>query len=264
MKRTLFFPDLHLGSHDQAALRVALKIALREQPDEICILGDWIDGHDFNAHGFTDRRDKLQAGYMEEVGMCRAILDFLEEIPSVQRIIYVEGNHEFRVERFITNQGNKFLEAQGSAFLPKTLLKKDRAKRFSWVDYKTPGKAPFIEVAPGVIACHGLSTAKHAAHAHLVRVPGFSVVHGHTHRAQTFYSRCPVSDRTLYGHSPGTLAQLQPLWLSGASNWTQGVSILTQRGQRSALQHVPIDRGMAYFADEWVKAGNETMIEGVA
>ena len=264
MKTSLLLPDLHLGSHDDRALRVALRIAEITEPDEVVILGDWIDGHDFNSHGSSDRREAKQAGYMSEIDMCNEILDWLQALPSVKRVVYVEGNHEFRVERFLTNQGNKFIRKQGDAFLPRELLSKGR-KDFVWVDYNQPGKAPFIELAPGVVACHGLSTAKHAAATHLTKVPGYSVIHGHTHRAQTHYTRCPVTNRLLFGHSPGTLAQLQPLWLTGASNWTQGVSILAQRGQLSSLTHFQIEDGKALIGRELINAGPKgSMIKGIA
>ena len=266
MRTSLLLPDLHLGSHDDKALRIALKICAVVKPQEIVILGDWLDAHAFNSHGSSDRREAMQAGYLEEVEWCRELLDYLESFHSVERIVYIEGNHEFRFERWVVNDGGTFGREIADTLSPKALLSVGREKRFTWVPYKTPGKAPLIHLAPGIVACHGLSTAKHAAAVHLTKVPGYSVVHGHTHRQQTHVSRCPVTNRQLVGHSPGTLAQLQPLWLAGATAWSLGVTLLRVRGQRWALQPISIEEGTAFLPDgSYLTAGRKgSIIEGVA
>lgn len=264
-RTTLILPDLHLGSHDAAALRVALNLADHYQPRDVVILGDWLDAHALSAHGTSDRREAKAATYFEEVEQCREVLAFLEAIPSVRRIVFIEGNHEFRVERWAVSTGGFALEL-ADAVSPRELLGADRAHRFDWVPYKTPDVSNYIELAPGLIACHGWSTAKHAAAAHLNRALGLSVVHGHTHRRQTYVLRHPVTGQQIEGHSPGCLSRLQPLWVSGPTNWSHGVSVLQQRGERWAIHCQPIESGAAVLpCGKVIKAGRAgSVVGGVA
>lgn len=263
--KTLILPDLHLGSHDDAALRVALKIADDYAPNEVVILGDWLDAHELSAHQAADRREALAEGYFAEVGHCREILAFFESLPSVRRVTFIEGNHEFRVERWATATGG-FAESVVDHVSPKTLLGAKRSKPFRWIPYKSDGESSYVEIASGLIACHGWSTAKHAAAAHLGRALGLSVVHGHTHRRQTYVLRHPVTGRQIEGHSPGCLAKLQPLWVNGPTNWSQGVTLLNEVRGRWALTAVPIEQGGAVLPDgRVVSAGRKgSVLRGVA
>lgn len=262
---SIVFPDLHLGSHDSAALRVALRAAERAEPDEVIILGDWLDAHDWSAHPASDRRELRAATYGEEVESCRAVLEFLEALPSVRRVVYVEGNHEHRVERWATTQRGPWLSVV-DGLLPRAALSRGRAKDFRWIPYKSPGEPSHYEAAPGLIAVHGWSTAKHAAAAHLGRAHGLSVIHGHTHRRQVHTLRHPVTGEVIEGHSSGCLAQLQPLWVNGPTAWVHGYAMIQRRGDRWSIHHVGIHDGAAILPDgSQLKAGREgSVIRGVA
>jgi predicted phosphodiesterase len=263
--KTLILPDLHLGSHDDSALRVALKVAEDYRPEEVVILGDWLDAHELSAHQAGDRREALAAGYFTEVGHCREVLEFFEALASVRRVTFIEGNHEYRVERWATATGG-FAESVVDRVSPRTLLSEGRRAKFRWVPYKAEDTPSHVEIAPGLIACHGWSTAKHAAAAHLGRALGLSVVHGHTHRRQTYVLRHPVTGRQIEGHSPGCLSKLQPLWVSGPTDWSQGVTLLNTVRDRWTLTAVPIEQGTAILPDgRSITAGRKgSVLRGVA
>lgn len=261
---TVAFPDLHLGHHDPAALRVALKLFDYFQADRALILGDWLDAHGFSSHKASDRRELQAATYLEEVRQCRKVLRCLEDMDATE-IVYLEGNHEFRVERWAVSVGGPALELVDHVS-PKTLLSQGALSRFSWVPYKDSDQPAHYVVAPGLIACHGWSTARHAAAAHIRRAGGLSVIHGHTHRAQSFSIRHPITGERIEGHSPGCLSQLQPLWVSGPTSWTQGVSVIQQRGERWSMFHVPIVNGAALTpSGDLITAGRAgSVVKGVA
>lgn len=262
---SILFPDLHLGSHDLRALRCALKIAEHYKASRAVILGDWLDAHSASAHPATDRREAKAASYLWELEACGKVLDYIEGLPSLRETVYIEGNHEYRVERWALSAG-KIAREIVDTVLPETVLSEGRGKKFTWVPYKSSGVTGCLELAEGLIGCHGWSTAKHAASVHLARSHGLSVVHGHTHRSQMYRVRHPITGRSIEAHSFGCLAKLQPLWVSGPTDWAHGVGILQERGDRWAIHHIQIVNGRAILPDgALIDAGRkDSLIPGVA
>lgn len=218
-------PDLHLPRHDRAALRCALRLFARARITRLLILGDALDAGAFSAHG-TSPGD-VPGDYLdEEVVQARALLDVAEGVLGVREIVYVEGNHEARVERWLSSSGAPANLAR--LVSPRALLSEGRRSRWRWVPYwPSPEQDAFARLAPGLVACHGWSHAAHAAARHLEIARGYSVVHGHTHRQQRYVARSPVTGDPLEAWSPGTLAQLRPTWAHGRpTTWTHGVSLL--------------------------------------
>lgn len=265
VRTTLLLPDLHIGSQDKPALRATLKYLDYLTPNRVVILGDWLDVHSANSHGSSDRREAQAQSYTEELRDCRALLHLIEQAPGVEEIAYVEGNHEHRVERWAVGAG-RFAREIVDAFLPEKALSENRQLPFTWVPYKREGSPSFLEVAPGLIACHGWSTAKNAALSHLRAAHGLSVVHGHTHRRQSYTERHPITGRPIEATSPGCLSKLHPLWVTSPTDWTHGVCVLQERGERWSLYTVPIIEGEIITPEGVsISAGAEdSVLSGVA
>lgn len=218
----LILPDLHLGHHDRGALRCVLRVYAALKPDRVVILGDWLDAHSWSDHPRTP--GETTAHYIDdEVVPCRHILDRFDD----SQIVFCEGNHEERVRRWILKHGGPWTDMEDQV-LPEKLLARDNLE---WVPYRE-----FKELAPGLYACHGFSTAKDAARAHLRALPGASVVFGHTHRQQSVTQRDPISGRLLHSWCPGTLSELQPRWAKSPTVWSHGFS-LVYRGKSGAWTH---------------------------
>jgi UDP-2,3-diacylglucosamine pyrophosphatase LpxH len=256
----VILPDLHLPTHDRHALRVVLKACEKIKPRRIVILGDWIDAAFASGHPVSSREEAevsgSRGGYIQnEIEPCRRLLAELETY--AEEIIYLEGNHEFRVERLITREGGSWL-AVPSLVLPRNLISKDRTKKFKWIPYQHNAakgdnySLPHYKIADGLIAVHGWSVAKNAAAKHLDMVRGYSIVHGHTHRAQSQTIRHPMTGRILKGWSPGCLSALQPMWMHTApTEWVHGFSVVYCRDNLSAWTSytVTIDRGKCILPD---------------
>ena len=264
-RTSVILPDTHLGSQDKAALRVALKIIEHYSPERVVYLGDMLEVHSASSHGSSDRREELSATYIEELRDCVALLDLVEDMPGVVEQVFIEGNHEQRVERWAMSMG-RFAKEIVDLISPKTVLSKGRKHPFTWVPYKNAGTPGVVELAPGLFGCHGWSTAKHAAHAHLRRAGGFSVIHGHTHRRQSYAERNPITNAPIEARSPGCLAKLQPLWVNSPTVWTHGVCVLQEVGDQWSLFTIPIDRGTAILPNGLlINAGAEdSVLAGVA
>lgn len=231
----MILPDLHLPTHDRAALRIVMRAHEKLKPQRVVILGDWLDAAFASAHPVSSREEAEKngssGGYLQnEIEPCRRILEQFED--HSKEIVYLEGNHEFRVERLITRERGAWL-AVPDLVLPSKLLSAGRTQEFTWVPYQhNPSsgngyRLPHYPIADGLIAVHGWSTATRAAAKHLELVRGYSVVHGHTHRAQEESVRHPMTGHVLKGWSPGCLSHLQPMWChSKPTEWVHGFSLV--------------------------------------
>jgi predicted phosphodiesterase len=262
-------PDIHFPHHDAEALRCALRLFERAHVDGVLILGDALDVGSFNSHGRSP--GDFAEDYLDvEVEQARALLDVLEGVLGVREVVYVEGNHEARVARWLASHGAP--ASLERLVAPKVLLSAGRRSRFTWVDYfPAPDRDAFVEVAPGLVACHGWTHSTHAAAKHLDIARGYSVVHGHTHRAQRYVARSPVTGAPLEAWSPGTLARLRPTWAHGKpTTWTHGASLIHtwRRGSETRWRETThtIYRGEVVAPDgSVIQAGaGGSVIDGVA
>ena len=252
----MILPDLHLPVHDRSALRIVLRAIEHLKPQRVVILGDWLDAAFASAHPASSREEAEQGGYIQnEIEPCRRLLQEIEE--HSKETIYLEGNHEFRVERLISRDRGAWL-AIPELVLPKNLLSINRKNKFTWIPYQHNAthndayRLPHYEIADGLIAVHGWSTSKYSANKHLDLVRGWSIVYGHTHRAQSTSSRHPMTGRTIMGWSPGCLAQLQPMWMhSSPTEWVHGFSLIHCRNDMSkwTAYTINIDQGECVLPD---------------
>lgn len=244
MPLDLVLPDLHLGHHDRGALRCVLRAYDLLKPERVVILGDWLDAHSWNAHPATPG-EKAAHYLRDEIEPCKLILDRFD-----CEIIFHEGNHEERVRRHMLQHGGPWKDL-GELVLPERLLARDNLE---WIPYKK-----FKVLTEGLVSCHGVSVAKTAAAKHLDAFPGWSIVFGHTHRAQSLVRRDPISDRLLRAWCPGTLSELQPIWCKGPTTWSHGFSLIHRSGTDWTAYNVPIDRARCVLPCGTVIDGSEAL-----
>lgn len=217
-------PDLHVPYHDHAALDCALLAHEALAPRRTVILGDWLDCAAFSAHPKGSAEEFAGTFKELEVDPTRLILDDLER--STDEIDYLGGNHEDRIDRACAN--NATLAACADLIGAGPLLAEGRAKPFRFVPYVPRGEiVSHVKLAEDLLAVHGWSFAKHAAAQHLTAARHYSLVHGHTHRAQSYSTRDPLTGRIYTAWSPGCLSKLQPLYQqSSPTEWVHGFSLV--------------------------------------
>lgn len=242
----MVLPDLHVPHQDEAALSCVLRVHRKLQPRRTVILGDWLEAAAFSSHPPKSLDDARAHDFMrDEVAPCNAILDKLEA--NTREIAYIEGNHEDRVTRMCANGGP--LASVHDLIAPEYLLGRGR-KRFTWVPYSR--SLSHYKIADDLIAFHGWSHAKQAASVHASLLKGVSGVHGHTHRAQEWIDRDPLTDRVQIVWSPGCLRDLQPNFMAHKpSGWVHGFSLVYVRNDLTRWTHytVLIDRGQCVLPD---------------
>lgn len=223
-------PDSH-GEHVDWGFADAMILDLEMlSPDirEVVWLGDHLDcGGTFNAHQ-RNYTHEMTESYHADVRAGRRLLTMVRERTPFAAHDYLEGNHEQHVERFLARNFGSFQDAEYLLDLigPRSVLKLDELD----IAYRRSSEMHDGLSVPGMIRrgrcffTHGFAHSKHAASTHLERT-GASIVHGHTHRAQSEVSRTATAS-AIGAWCPGTLAKLQPLYRhTHPSSWTGGYAL---------------------------------------
>lgn len=100
-QRVMFIPDAHHPFVDRDAWNLVLRVARHYQPHVLVILGDFADFYAVSFFAKNPARKNLLA---DELETTRSALVELTEAagPQCSTKVYLEGNHEERLSRYIT------------------------------------------------------------------------------------------------------------------------------------------------------------------
>jgi len=251
------FPDLHVPFQDPACLSIIKKFVARYKPERIAILGDWADATTATSHQFCNLENRRDASVRDvlrdEYKPVNKILDHLQK--HTKQTIYLEGNHEFRIQSIAARSQSEFIRSVYSLVSPHNNLIANR-KDIIWVPYSPTVGLSKIELIPESEQCsalwavHGWSASNRASDTHLKKVNyRVSVVHGHVHRAtRTQPIVEPLGQRTIKAWSSGCLSELRPFYQHGRpNNWVHGFDVIYCKNDSSAwtVFHVEIKNGRA-------------------
>jgi len=174
-KTALIIPDVHFPYADERAYDLMLKVAMDQKIDEIVLLGDFADFYAVNSHG---KDAAIDGTLKEEVDEVNARLDELDFLFPKANKVFLEGNHEFRLQRFINKQAP---DLHGLISVP-ALFELDTRDKWRWVPY-TPDQG-YKVLGGKLIARHEpVGGGIHCAHGSVVKA-GCSVIFGHHHKIQ--------------------------------------------------------------------------------
>jgi len=244
-KTFLAFGDVHVPHQNGPALEVFCQAAERIRPDLIVCLGDLLDCGQFSTHPPT--RGMPETDYVDDLRVANALLDRIQA--TCGRLVIVEGNHEYRLDRWAAATA----EGRGaySMLAPRIRLMKGRSK-CTYVPYgSVAGRYPHYQLNSRVIAVHGWSYAKHATKNHLQISQGKSVIHGHTHRADaSIVQNIWSPGKVIQARSAGCLCKPIPLYGTGRPVEWVNAFILGYLGRRSdTLYTIPILGGRCILPD---------------
>ena len=103
MKTILFVPDTHAPYHDRRAFDLVDKVARKIQPDIVALLGDFADFYAVSSHVKDPAR---RMTFDMEVTHVRRLLRRVEGW-GAKRKLYIMGNHEDRLTRYIASQAEE-------------------------------------------------------------------------------------------------------------------------------------------------------------
>jgi predicted phosphodiesterase len=223
--RCLVLSDIHIPYHDHAALGVALAYARDYRPTHIILNGDILDAHEVSSHP-KDRHNVVT--FQDEVNETRQFLRVLRQQHKKAQIYYTMGNHENRIERYLTQHAPE-LSSVTSLALDELLGM--QANRITFVDSRNKVRVGPFEVFHGSVI---RKDSGNSVRGHMQRRGG-SVAMGHTHRMAVVSK----TDRhgVHWGLENGHLSEPDPSWAFDP-DWQQGFSqIDVYDGAVSIRQH---------------------------
>lgn len=166
--KVLEIPDTHHPIHDKRAWKLLLTAMKWWKPDVIKLVGDFGEFESVTAHR---KNPKNAARFLEkDVESVNKALDELDSLKARKKI-YVFGNHESRVDRYIADKAPELYESE---FLAKRLRLKERG--WSYVPYGEHFRLGKVYTTHDVNAA-GKNAVDQALHAYQS-----NIVTGHTHR----------------------------------------------------------------------------------
>ena len=227
----MVFPDWHEGVTDDrsaAARACALAIHRRLKPARTVLLGDMLECAPFSVHGRRGIGEGREQDWLNnEVRPFQKVLKRIRD--NTKELVYIEGNHEARVERYCANMGGP-MGGLYELLSPRVLM--SQTCDLTWIPYGGAGISRY-EIAPDLWSFHGWSCAAMAAKKHAEILNGRSGVYGHTHRLDFYKRTVPGTERSQTVWSPGCLAPLQPDWCASPTNWSHGISLIYMKNDLS-------------------------------
>ena len=215
--------DIHIPFQDKATLKVLYKFLEDFKPDQIVIAGDMLDFYELSTF---DKDPKRKFCIQDEIDQS---YEFLKELKKYcDEIHFIKGNHEARLKRFLWK--NPSLASIKVLELPK-LLNLDTLGIF-YHDFEYIYNN-FRYTHGTIVRQESGATAK----AELLKY-GNSMASGHTHRLGMYLKT--DSRGTVAAYEGGCLCGLQPEYVDGIPNWTQGFIVYNFIGFRFFAQLIPI------------------------
>jgi UDP-2,3-diacylglucosamine pyrophosphatase LpxH len=221
--RCLILSDIHIPYHDHSALALALAYAKDYKPTHIVLNGDIIDAQEISSHP-KDKHNPIT--FQDEVNEARQFLRVLRHQHKKATIVYTMGNHEHRLERYLTAHAPELASVDALAL---DELLELREHRIEFVDQRCKVSIGPFEVFHGSII---RKDAGNSVRGHMTRRGG-SVVMGHTHR-MGIVAR---TDRNgiHWGIENGHLSDPDPDWTHDP-DWQQGFSQIDVHGETVSLR----------------------------
>jgi UDP-2,3-diacylglucosamine pyrophosphatase LpxH len=244
--------DFHIPFHDEAALALFRRFLREEKPKWLILNGDV---HDFWEISRFDLTPRIGQDFRDEIALGKAILrDFRRLLPRT-RITWIEGNHEFRLRRYLIQNARELYGVPGLS-VPE-LFDLKRLK----IDYVAchPAASRFIDnfIRVGnLYVGHWDKVAMHGGYAAkgLVENKGVSILQGHTHRFGA-HARTTVDGRVLVGIENFSMCRRQASYVANP-NWQLGFSVVYLEPVSGRFHWYPIeirDRGFVWKGKEyWV------------
>lgn len=211
-----------------------MKVALDIKILKIIILGDYADMYCISSHG--PKHPNMPSLLKREIQSVRREIKFIEKSFSKAHLIFLEGNHSFRLEKYVRANAK---ELYGILRLPE-LFEMDKS-RWEYVPY-TPSQK--VKVARGLYARHEpLSTSSAQATANKALT---SLIYGHVHRQEEAHV-VGLDGKTHSAFSPGWLGDKRSeafQYVKHHHQWQLGFGLVHDYGNNWFYECVRINPDM--------------------
>jgi hypothetical protein len=228
--------DFHVPFHDERALRLFHGFLKREQPGWLVLAGDFTDFWEISAFDKTPRTGKA---LMDEIRIGRKILAGFRRVLPRTRITWIEGNHEFRLRKYLIKNAPELYGLTGLS-VPELFGLKELGIEYAPCP---PAASKFVDnfIRVGKLHVgHWDKVARHggAAARSLVEDKGVNILQGHTHRFGA-HARTTVDGHVLLGVENFCMCARNASYAS-RPNWQLGFSVLYLDVRNGAFQWYPV------------------------
>lgn len=243
LERALFIPDsqngyridrrthVHTPMHDRRAWDLAIQVAMKMQPEYVVLLGDMLDLAPFGK--YTTEPD-LHWTTMPTLIELHWYLGQLRLACPRAEIVWLEGNHEYRLRRMLMDQLKEAVDLRpvDDPNGPEA-LSVERLLSLKALDIEYLGAYPEAEywLWDRIRVYHGTTVRKGsgASTAAIIRDTNVSVVCGHVHRLELAAKTTTSASghTTVYAMCPGTICRIDGVVPGSTrrSNWQQGLGV---------------------------------------
>jgi hypothetical protein len=202
--------------------------------NEIIILGDFADFYNINRYG---RSSTIKESLHEEIESVRFRLKQIQELFPTAKRVFLEGNHEYRLKRYIDDNCSHLYNYIDIG----KLLKLEEAG-FTLIPY-TPDQS-YAVLGTSMLARHEpIGGGANSANSTVSKASS-SVVFGHTHKIQE-HNSVSLSGESFKGWSLGWLGDNESevfSYVKGHHQWQLGFGVLTVTDNEWFTQTVEIKK----------------------
>jgi len=238
--------DFHIPNHDPMAVELFLKFIKDIQPDILVLNGDVIDCYEISD--FSKSAWVTQA-FQDE---CRQVEEFLDKLWKClpdSRIIYIAGNHEFRLQRYISRNAKEIYFLDGLRLENILYLGGRNIEYVNAPDRLAKFADNYIQINELYIG-HFNKVNKHASYTakNLVEDKGVSLIQGHTHRGGMFY-KTTIDGMVLTGMENFCMCDTNPVYLNNA-NWQHGFCVVHIDAPDFYIQPIHMENYKFYYGNK--------------
>jgi hypothetical protein len=231
----LAFGDVHIPFHDEAAIDIMLDEAERANVNIITINGDLLDFYQISTFTKNPKTGKSPFGEIEQASEWLSVLR--SRFPDA-RIIFLQGNHEFRMEKYICDKAPAIADLVEGLLIDKLRLRELK------IEYKTePYRIGNLWHLHGHERPGGSYNPEYITNVMMGYIFDHYIVF-HYHRTQDKVFR-RLGDRWFKAAAVGYLAQT--LDYAQTNKWNQGFAIIRYRENGDfTIDNKVIIRGEVY------------------
>lgn len=247
LNKTVVAGDMQFPYADKKAIALLYEFLRDEQPNTIILNGDIIDFYPLSDY---DRSPFLRADLENELKHTRDFLLNLKTICPNAQIKIVEGNHEFRLKKYLFRRAPDLaplltlekilgLDALGIEYYG---IDKEKAK---YVDN-------FIE-HEGFLVGHFNKVNQHSAYTAKAILEKYNknIIQSHTHRAGAYYKRSYTG--VLEAYEIGSLCSQAPHY-NTFPNWQLGFALLLSEKNHKDFYQIIIKNNKFIWKDKLYQA----------
>ena len=204
-ERSIFFGDTQIPDQDQPSIDIVKEVIKDFKPHNVWLMGDMMNFSTVSTYGYpADYKISLNDEVEQARVMLREISDIAKAANPNVKLVYLEGNHEYRLKKFIDNKMRELYalkDPRGQHTLAVEKMRDVENMGYSFVPYQEN------EIDGDAIVMHGDSARSkggYTAHGYLDRF-GQSTVAGHTHRLALVFKT--QRDEVRFGIETGSLCK---------------------------------------------------------